>query len=105
MEGTHGAELEIQHQERGSEGAFFIEGRGRRLAELSYTRSDAHTVVLVHTEVSSALQGRGVARRLLDEAIAWARRTGTTFVPSCSYARSVFEKNPELRDVLRSGQE
>ena len=105
MERTHGAEIEILHEDRGSEGAFFVEGQEGRLAELSYTRSDPRTVVLVHTEVSSALQGRGVARRLLDAAIAWARQTGTAFVPSCSYARSVFEKNPELRDVLRSGQE
>lgn len=96
-----GAELVIQQEDRDVGGAFFVEGEGRRLAELTYTRSDPRTVVLVHTEVSSALQGRGVARKLVDHAVAWARRSGTRLVPECSYARSVFDRNPELADVLR----
>lgn len=101
MEGTESAELEIQQEERGTAGAFFIEGQGRRLAELTYTRSSPQSVILVHTEVSSALQGRGVARKLVDHAVAWARRTGTKLNPVCTYARSVFDRNPDLRDVLR----
>jgi predicted GNAT family acetyltransferase len=101
MEGTGSAELEIQHEDRGTAGAFFVEGQGRRLAELSYTRSDPGTVVLEHTEVSTALQGRGVARKLLDHAVAWARGTGTRLIPVCPYAKSVFDRTPELRDVLR----
>lgn len=100
MEGI-GAELVIQQEDRDGGGAFFVEGQGRRLAELAYTRSDPRTVVLVHTEVSSALQGRGVARKLVDHAVAWARRSGTRLVPECSYARSVFDRDPELADVLR----
>jgi predicted GNAT family acetyltransferase len=101
MEGTQGAGLEIQQEERGSAGAFFIDGEGRRLAELTYTRRGPGAVVLVHTEVSSALQGRGVARKLVDQAVAWARRTGTKLIPECTYARSVFDRNPDLHDVLR----
>lgn len=100
MEATGSSELEIQHEERGDAGAFFIEGQGRRLAELSYRRSGPQRVVLVHTEVSSLLQGRGVARKLVDHAVAWARQGGTKLTPECSYARSVFDKNPDLRDVL-----
>lgn len=102
MEATHGAELEIQHEDHGDAGAFFVEADGRRLAELSYTRSGPQDAVLVHTEVSATLQGRGVARRLVDQAVAWARQTGTRLTPACPYARTVFERNPDLRDVLRS---
>jgi predicted GNAT family acetyltransferase len=102
MESAHGGpELDIQQEDRETGGAFFIEGQGDRLAELSYTRSGPGTVVLVHTEVSGALQGRGVARKLVHAAVAWARRTGTKLVPACSYARSVFDRTPDLRDVLQ----
>jgi predicted GNAT family acetyltransferase len=100
MEGSHGSELEIRHEEGADAGAFYVDGEAGRLAELSYTRSGPHTVVLQHTEVSSALQGRGVARKLVDRAVAWARMTGTKLVPSCPYAKSVFDRNPDLRDVL-----
>lgn len=101
MEGTHDAELEILHEERDGGGAFFVAGGDGRLAELVYTRSGPGTVVLAHTEVSSALQGRGVARKLVDRAVEWARETGTKLVPACSYAKAVFDRNPGLRDVLR----
>lgn len=101
MEATQGPELEIQQEERGDAGAFFIDRGGRRLAELTYTRSGPGTAVLVHTTVSDELQGRGIARKLVDRAVAWARGTGTKVVPQCSYAGAVFDRTPELRDVLR----
>ena len=43
---------------------------------------------------------RRVARRLVDAAVAWARETGTRVVTVCPYARSVFDKDASIRDVL-----
>lgn len=101
MAGTQASELEIRHEEHGTAGAFFIDDQGRRVAELTYTRQEPRTAVLQHTEVSTLLQGRGVARKLLDHAVAWARQTGTRIVPVCPYAKAVFDRTPELADVLR----
>ena len=98
---NHASELEVRHEERDGTGSFFVEQGGQRLAELHYSRSSAQTVVFEHTEVSRALQGRGVGRLLVEAAVAWARRTGTSVVPVCTYASSVFERYPGLRDVLR----
>lgn len=100
MELARPAAIEIRHEENGDRGAFYVETAEGRLAELSYTRTSAQTVVLEHTEVSDALQGRGVGKQLVEAACDWARRTGTTFVPVCTYAKSVFERYPGLRDVL-----
>ena len=96
-----GAELEILHEERDGRGAFYVQGPAGRLAELVYARSPDQSVVLEHTEVSSALAGQGVGKKLVEAAVAWARRTGASFVPVCTYARSVFERNPGLRDVRK----
>jgi predicted GNAT family acetyltransferase len=41
-----------------------------------------------------------MARRLVDAAVTWARATGTKLSATCSYTRSVFEKDTSLRDVL-----
>lgn len=94
-------QLDIRHDEEGDFGAFFVPGPEGRLAELRYTRTSPHTVVLEHTEVSSQLAGRGVGRKLVEAAVVWARHTGTKLVPVCEYAKSVFERYPGLRDVLR----
>lgn len=101
MEQARGPEIEISHEESGDRGAFYVETAAGRLASLTYRRSSPQTVVLEHTEVSKALAGQGVGRRLVEAAVAWARRTGTKFVPVCTYAKSVFERDPGLRDVLQ----
>ena len=92
--------LEIGHEEADGRGAFFVEREGQRLGELTYSRVDEHRVIIDHTEVHSRLQGLGVARRMLDAAVAWARATGTRVIVTCPYAKGQFEKDPTIRDVL-----
>lgn len=45
-------------------------------------------------------RGRGLARRLTEAAIGYARKKGYKIVPSCSYAKQYFERRPELRGML-----
>lgn len=96
--GTGG--LDVRHEEGGGRGAFYVERGGERVAELTYARVRRDLVVIEHTEVSDALQGQGVARKLVDAAVAWARASGTRFELRCTYARSVFDRDASLRDVL-----
>lgn len=93
------ADLEILQEEQAGRGAFFIERDGRRIAEQVYKRIDASRVVIVHTEVDPSLRGQGIARRLLDTFVAWARKTGTRVQATCPYAKAQFEKDPSIQDV------
>jgi predicted GNAT family acetyltransferase len=92
--------LEVRHEEAAGRGAFFVEREGVRLAEMTYSRADEHRVIIDHTEVHPRLQGLGVARRLLDAAVAWARATSTRVMATCPYAKAQFEKDASIRDVL-----
>jgi predicted GNAT family acetyltransferase len=92
---------EIQREERGHRGAFYIDRDGERLASLTFSAGpDGKLVMLDHTEVSDALRGQGIARKLVEAAVAWARLNGVKLVAVCPFARAVFDKVPELRDVL-----
>jgi predicted GNAT family acetyltransferase len=93
------AELPIQHDQSREAGVFYVAVDGERLAHLSYGRSGGGANI-EHTYVSDRLRGQGVARRLVDAAVAWARQSGTKLSATCSYAKSVFDKDPSLRDVL-----
>ena len=55
---------------------------------------------ITHTEVDPAYGGQGIARRLIEEIIAEARRTGKKIVPVCSYAEKMMTGKEEYRDVL-----
>ena len=94
--------ITIEHAESDGRGAFFIERDGLRLAEMTYSRVDPQLVIIDHTEVNDALRGLGVARRLLDRAVAWARETGTKVMATCPYASAQFQRDPSIQDVLKS---
>ena len=92
--------LEIQRSEQGHRGAWFSEKNGERVAEMTFTRVNAKTVIIDHTEVSDSLKGQGAGRQLLDAAVAWARANDTKFIPVCPFAKAQFEKDASIRDVL-----
>jgi uncharacterized protein len=98
--GEHATPLVVQHEEVGHRGAFFVEGDGKRLARMTYSRVNEGRVIIDHTEVDASLAGQGVGRSLLDAAVAWARATGTRLIPMCPFASAQFARDTSIRDVL-----
>jgi uncharacterized protein len=91
--------IQIEQREEDGRGGFFVEREGIRLAEMTYARVNEKLVIIDHTLVDDRLRGLGVARRLLDSAVAWARSTGTKLAATCPYAKAQFEKDPSIQDV------
>ncbi|MFT4197764.1 MAG: GNAT family N-acetyltransferase [Pseudoxanthomonas sp.] len=48
-----------------------------------------------HTLVPEAIGGRGVAGRLVQVAMEYARAQGLGVVPACAYARAWIQRHPE----------
>ena len=92
--------IAVEHEEADGRGAFFVARDGARLAKMTYSRVDPRRVIVDHTEVAEPLRGLGVARRLLDATVAWARSSGTCITPTCPYAKKQLESYPSFRDVL-----
>lgn len=93
----------ITHIEQDNGGGFYLQRDGARIGEMTYRRIAAGHVTIDHTLVDPALRGRGVARQLLDAAVAWARRSGTKITPRCSYAVVQFARDKSIGDVLAPG--
>lgn len=90
----------IEHEESSTRGAFHILQGGRRVGEMTYSRTNPSQVVVDHTYVDPSLRGQGVAQHLQDALVAWARQTGHKVVPVCSYVKTQFDRDPSIRDVL-----
>jgi predicted GNAT family acetyltransferase len=65
------------------------------VAELEYRRNGKR-LVLIHTEVPTELEGRGLGGRLVTAAVERARRDGMTVVPLCPFARGWLERHPDV---------
>lgn len=92
--------MDIQRDEHGRKGAFYIEEEGEWIAELTYVKSDNGTILIDHTEVDEKLRGQNVGRDLVGAAVAYARDNGFKIKLDCPYAKKVIESTPEFQDVL-----
>lgn len=93
-------EHRIEHEEAGAKGAFHVQVQGRRVAEMTYSRTNPTLIIVDHTQVDASLAGQGVGRQMLDALVQWARATGTKVLPLCPFAKAQFAKDVSLRDVL-----
>lgn len=90
----------IQHKLVGDKGIFFAGQDGAILAELVYTKTTAEKMIIEHTEVDESLSGQGVGLQLVHTAVDYARTHNMKIIPLCPFAKSVFDKKAEFRDVL-----
>ena len=90
----------IQNKQVGGKGLFYVGQDGAILAEMVYSMPSPNKMIIEHTEVDDSLGGKGVGLQLLNTAVEYARTHNVKIVPLCSFAKSMFDKKPELRDVL-----
>lgn len=100
MDGTDPRPIAVRHAASPTRGAFVIERDERRLAEMTYVRAGAERVIIDHTFVDDALRGEGAGRRLLQAAVEWARAEHLLVIPLCPFAKSMFERDASIQDVL-----
>ncbi len=55
-----------------------------------------------HTEVPAALEGKGLASKLVRAVFDHARDHGRTVRPTCSYVRAWARRHPELESLLET---
>lgn len=63
-------------------------------------RRQGNVLLLTHTEVPPALEGRGIAAALVKAALDWARAEGLRVRPLCSYVVAYMRRHPETQDLL-----
>ena len=90
----------VQQRDNEHKGEFFVEQEGERSAEMTYSWAGTDKFIIDHTDVSDTLRGQGVGRYLLDAAVQFARDRQVKIIPLCPFAKSVFQKDANIQDVL-----
>ncbi len=92
--------MNIKQEDNESKGSFFIEQDNTRVATMTYTWAGKDRIIIDHTEVNPILKGKGAGKELVNAAVEFARAKGIKIIPLCPFAKSVFDKVIEFRDVL-----
>lgn len=86
--------MDIQQKITDDRGRFYIEEEGRMIAELDFQLGDG-ILDAYHTGVRPEFEGQGIAGRLFDEMVKYARENEYKVLPSCPYILVKFRRNPE----------
>ena len=92
---------EIQMQDGGYKGRYFLRSPAGDMAEMTFTKIGERQIIIDHTEVPDAFRGQGAGLRLVTRAVEDARAQGKTIIPLCPFAAAQFRRHPEWADVLR----
>lgn len=91
--------MNIQYEEHGKRGAFYIEQDGEWIAEMTYVRSGENEITIDHTEIDESLRGQGIGYDLIEEAVKFARAETLKIKATCPFAKKVLERSEEYDDV------
>lgn len=92
--------IRIEREDNGHSGRFVLYENNVFAGELIYTWSEKNIMIINHTEVEEVFGGKGYGKKLLMDAVAFARANTIKILPYCPFAKPVFEKNPDIQDVL-----
>jgi predicted GNAT family acetyltransferase len=92
--------MEIKlEQKRSNVGVFYIDIDGQRLGEMDFLLPNG-VMNIYHTGVSDELQGKNMGIKLIEAGVNYARENHLKILPTCPFARSVFDRVKKYADVL-----
>lgn len=92
--------MEILEQAKDHRRTFYVGPAEAPLAEMIFSLPGPGRMIVEHTEVSDALSGQGVGRKLVAHAVEYARAHQLKILPYCPFTRAVLEKTSAYHDVL-----
>ena len=89
--------LEVKHNEAEDRFETRIDGE---LSKLDYMR-DGNTIVMTHVGVHPEHRGRGVAGKLTQVALEYAKEKSFRVIPMCPYIAAYIRRNPQYEELTK----
>lgn len=92
--------MEVQQINNEDKGYFKAVEDGKEAGKMTYSWAGETKFIIDHTEVNPEFNGKGVGKKMVIAAVEYARENNLKIIPLCPFAKSVFDKVEEIRDVL-----
>lgn len=70
---------------------------------IEYIINKTGLIFLTHTEVAPELEGKGIASRMVKDALEYIGEYDLKLVPLCPYVATYLERHPEYQSLLAKG--
>jgi uncharacterized protein len=92
--------MEIIQENNEKKGVFKAIENNVEAGLMTYSWAGENKFIIDHTEVNPDFSGKGVGKQLVMKAVDYARANNLKIMPLCPFAKSVFDRVAEIRDVL-----
>jgi predicted GNAT family acetyltransferase len=92
---------EFKHFKNGTKGHFSAYVGDKEAGKISYFYIGENRIIIDHTEVNNSYHGLNIGKKLVMQIVEFARENKLIVLPLCPFAKSVFERTKEIRDVLQ----
>jgi len=93
-------DVQLRLNENG-EGRFYIVEGDSQLGEMVISIS-GNNLTVYHTEVDPSAEGKGLAKKMLDEMVSYARANNLKVIPLCPYVNMQFKRHPDQYSDLKA---
>jgi hypothetical protein len=93
------AMIKIEREDNGKKGRFVIYENDEFAGEMTYVWAGESRFIIDHTEVKGNFSGKGFGKKLVMEAVEYARNNDLKILPLCPFAKKVFDKDNGIQDV------
>jgi len=94
--------VEIQLKELDAKGYAMARDNKKRAGMMTYSIAGPELIIIDHTDVEPAYNGKGVGKQMLYKIVETAREKNIKIIPLCPFASAMFKKFGDIRDVLKS---
>ena len=91
--------VRIHQEDNGKKGRFVISENGIFAGEMTYTWAGDGKIIIDHTGVEDDFGGKGFGKKLVLQAVEFAREKGIKILPLCPFAKAAFDRDASIQDV------
>lgn len=93
--------MEIQLTEGARKGSTIAKEKGKIVGRMTFTIPSDEYIIIDHTEIEPLHNGKGLGKKLLYKVVEMARERNIEILPTCPYAKKMFQKLTDIQDVLK----
>lgn len=93
--------MEIKLVDESTKGYAIAKENETTAGKMTYSKASTEFIIIDHTEVDPSFKGKGVGKQLLYKIVEMAREKNIKILPLCPFAKAMFEKLPDIQDVLK----
>ncbi len=98
---THINDLAVKHNPAENRFEAWVDGK---LSKLDYIQNGKNFVI-THVGVDPSLRGQGVAGKIVEVGLEYAKEKSLRVIPMCSYAAAYIRRHPEYAELTKQSMD